>query len=64
MKCIYLVELLDQVTMLVGDVLFNERGRLEQLLTRLAAELALVLLLDVCLASTRQFPMVVISKVN
>ena len=53
---LYLVEVLNKVSMLVGDVLLDEGRSLEQILTRLAPELALILLLDVRLTSSRQLP--------
>ena len=52
----YLVEALHELGVLVGDVLLDERRGLEQLLAGLAPELALVLLLDVLFASSREFP--------
>lgn len=44
---LYLVEVLHEIWVLVGNVLLHKRCRLEQLLTSLAAEFALILLLDV-----------------
>lgn len=52
----YLLKMLDQIRMLIRDVLLDERGRFEELLAVLAPELALVLLLDVLFASSREFP--------
>jgi hypothetical protein len=41
-----LLERIDQLRMLVGDVLLDKVGRFEQLQASLASEFALVLLLD------------------
>ena len=52
----HLFEMFDKVWVLVGDVLLHERCSLEEFLTCLTPEFALVLLLDVRLAGSRQLP--------
>lgn len=52
----YIVKLLDQLRVLVRNMLLNESSGLEQLRARLAAELALVFLLDIRFDSFAQLP--------
>ena len=54
-SCAYLVQLLHQIGVLIGNVLLDEGRSLEQFLTGLATELALILLLDELFTRSRQF---------